>query len=106
MNKEKVEGLYVQAYCNETKQIQETPVDRSGEYRLRGLNPGYTYIIKVKIPQNLQIEKALPASIPYKLSNADATGVDFIVLQRPIKTDIKGYLSYFQEQDNWYIITF
>jgi len=50
LNKERVEGLYVQAYDEQTKQIQETAIDRNGAYRLKGLKPGSKYIIKVKIP--------------------------------------------------------
>lgn len=52
MNKERVEGLYIQAYNEKTKQIQETAIDKNGEYRLKGLVPGHKYIIKVKIPAN------------------------------------------------------
>ncbi len=50
LNKEKVEGLYIQAFDERTRQIQETAIDKNGEYRLKGLNPGHKYIIKVKIP--------------------------------------------------------
>ncbi len=52
LNKEKVDGLYIQAYDEQTHQLQETAIDKNGEYRLRGLNPGKKYIIKVKIPSN------------------------------------------------------
>lgn len=52
LNKERVEGLYIQAYDEKTKQIQETTIDKNGEYRLKGLNPGHNYVIKVKIPIN------------------------------------------------------
>lgn len=52
MNKEKVEGLYIQAYSTKTRQIQETSIDKNGEYRLRGLVPGHEYEIRVKIPVN------------------------------------------------------
>ena len=31
---------------------KETAIDKNGEYRLKGLNPGNKYVIKVKIPQN------------------------------------------------------
>lgn len=50
LNKEKVEGLYIQAFDEKTRQIQETAIDKNGQYRLKGLNPGHTYNIKVKIP--------------------------------------------------------
>ena len=52
LNKEKVEGLFIQALDEKTRQIQETTIDKNGEYRLKGLNPGNKYIIRVKIPPN------------------------------------------------------
>jgi hypothetical protein len=52
LNREKVEGLYIQAYDEQTRQLQETAIDKNGEYRLRGLIPGRKYTIKVKIPAN------------------------------------------------------
>lgn len=52
LNKEKVEGLYIQAYSIKTRQIQETSIDKIGEYRLRGLVPGHDYELRVKIPSN------------------------------------------------------
>jgi hypothetical protein len=52
LNREKVEGLYIQAYDEKTRQLQETAIDKNGEYRLRGLVPGRKYVIKVKIPAN------------------------------------------------------
>ena len=50
LSKEKVEGITVQAYNTETKQLTETSIDKNMEYRLRGLNPDQQYVIKVKIP--------------------------------------------------------
>jgi len=37
------------------------------------------------------------------LGEQDATGIDFVVLQRPKKIDIRGYLNYTQEEDHWYM---
>jgi hypothetical protein len=99
LNKEKVEGLFIQAFDEKTKQIQETAIDRNGEYRLRGMTPGNKYIIKVKIPSSSSIEKALPASIPITLGKEDVTGVEFVVLQRPKKIDIRGYLNFTDDED-------
>lgn len=47
---EKIDGVTVQAYNIQTKQIQETSIDKNLEYRLRGLEPNQQYQIKVKIP--------------------------------------------------------
>jgi len=48
----------------------------------------------------LAIEKALPSSIPLVLEKKDSTGLDFVVLLRPKKIDIRGYLNYTDEEDN------
>jgi hypothetical protein len=101
LNREKVEGLYIQAYDEVSKTLQETAIDKNGEYRLKGLIPKHKYVIKVKIPINSSIEKALPASIPITLGEDDVTGVDFVVLQRSKQVDIRGYLNYTEDEDNW-----
>ena len=100
LNKEKVEGLYVQAINQKTKIIQETTIDKNGEYRLKGLIPGETYSIKVKIPSSSNIEKALPISIPITLKKEDTFNVDFVVLQRSKKIDIRTYINFTDESEN------
>ena len=99
LNKEKVEGLYVQAYNTKTKTVQETPIDKNGEYRLKGLIPQNTYTISIKIPSSSLIEKALPTSIPVTVGNEDTTGVDFVVLQRSKTIDVRAYLRYVNETE-------
>ena len=99
LNKEKVEGLYVQAYNTKTKTVQETPIDKNGEYRLKGLIPNNTYSISIKIPSSSLIEKALPTSIPVKVETKDRTGVDFVVLQRSKTVDVRAYLRYVNETE-------
>jgi hypothetical protein len=37
--------------------------------------------------------------VPVTLGKEDVTGVDFVVLQRPKKIDVRGYLNYTQEED-------
>lgn len=38
--------------------------------------------------------------MPIVLGKQDVTGVDFVVLQRPKKIDIRGYITYPDEEDN------
>ena len=99
LNKEKVEGLYIQAKNIKTNTIQETPLDKNGEYRLRGLIPTESYLISVKISSSSIIEKALPASIPVTIGKEDTMGVDFVVLQRSKTIDVRAYVKYVDEQD-------
>jgi hypothetical protein len=47
------------------------------------------------------IEKALPASITIKINKEDVNDIDFVVLQRPKKIDIRGYLNYTDEEESW-----
>ena len=94
LNQDKVEGLYVQAKNIKNGQIQETALDKNGEYRLRGLTPNEQYSIRVKIPQSSSIEKALPISIPITLGYEDTTNIDFVVLQKSKKIDVRSYISF------------
>ena len=78
--REKLENLFIQAQNKETNIIQETPIMKNGEYRLKGLVPGEKYIIKVKIPEDSNIERALPINILLDIGKNDTFGVDFVVL--------------------------
>lgn len=69
------------------------------EYRLRGLTPNQEYQIKVKVPIKSSIEKSLPSHIPITLGQADSTGVDFVVLTKPTKIDVRGYVTFADEID-------
>ncbi|MCQ2817107.1 MAG: carboxypeptidase-like regulatory domain-containing protein [archaeon] len=99
LNKNKVEGLYIQAINTKTKQIQETAIDKKGEYRLKGLIPNNDYEIKVKIPTQSNIEKALPVFIPIHVPKEDTFGMDFVVLQRSNTVDIRTYLKFLGEDN-------
>ena len=100
--REKLENLFILAENVKTKIIQETPILRNGEYRLKGLVPGEQYNIKVKIPKESNIERALPVNILLDISKNDTYGVDFIVLNKYKKIDIRGYLNYTDDVDTGY----
>ena len=99
LNKDKVEGISIQAVNVKTQQITETLLDKNNEYRLRGLNPNQSYIFKVKIPIKSNIEKALPQATQVHLGKADVTGINFILLNKPKKVDLRGFLSFSDEED-------
>ena len=92
--REKLENLYIQAENVESNVIQETPIMKNGEYRLKGLIPGQKYIVKVKIPKDSNIERALPKNIELNIEKNDTFGVDFIVFNKYKEIDIRGYLNY------------
>ena len=100
--REKLENLFVQAQNIETKIIQETPIMKNGEYRLKGLIPGEKYNIKVKIPDDSNIERALPINILLNINKNDTYDVDFVVFNKYKEIDIRGYLNYTDDKDTGY----
>ena len=97
--REKLENLFIQAQNIESNVIQETPIMKNGEYRLKGLVPGQKYIIKVKIPKDSNIERALPLNVQLNIGKNDTFGVDFIVFNKYKEIDIRGYLNYTDNKD-------
>ena len=100
--REKLENLYIQAENIESRIIQETPIMKNGEYRLKGLVPGQKYIVKVKIPKDSNIEKALPLKVELNIEKNDTFGVDFIVFNKYKEIDIRGYLNYTDNKEVGY----
>ena len=100
--REKLENLHIQAENVESNIIQETPIMKSGEYRLKGLIPGQKYIIKVKIPKDSNIERALPLNVELNIEKNDTFGVDFIVFNKYKELDIRGYLNYTDNKELGY----
>jgi len=100
--REKLENLYIQAENVESNVIQETPIMKNGEYRLKGLIPGQKYIVKVKIPKDSNIERALPKNIELNIEKNDTFGVDFIVFNKYKEIDIRGYLNYTDNKEIGY----
>ena len=100
--REKLENLFIQAQNIDTKIIQETPIMKNGEYRLKGLIPGEKYNIKVKIPEESNIERALPINILLNIDKNDTYGVDFVVFNKYKEIDIRGYLNYTDDKDVGY----
>ena len=100
--REKLENLHIQAENVESNIIQETPIMKSGEYRLKGLVPGQKYIIKVKIPKDSNIERALPLNVELNIEKNDTFGVDFIVFNKYKELDIRGYLNYTDNKELGY----
>ena len=100
--REKLENLFIQAQNVESKIIQEAPIMKNGEYRLKGLVPGEKYNIKVKIPKESNIERALPNNILLNINKNDTFGVDFVVFNKYKEIDIRGYLNYTDDKDMGY----
>jgi hypothetical protein len=97
---EKLENLFIQAQNMQTNIVQETQIMKNGDYRLKGLIPGQQYTIKIKIPNESNIERALPNKIVLDIGKNDTFGIDFVVFNKYKEIDIRGYLNYTDEKEN------
>ncbi|CAN6700135.1 unnamed protein product [Malus baccata var. baccata] len=83
------EGVLVEARSESKGYYEETVTDSSGSYRLRGLLPDTTYVIKVVKRDGLgsaKIERASPESVPIKVGHEDIKGLGFLVFEQPDTT--------------------
>ncbi|KDP28277.1 hypothetical protein JCGZ_14048 [Jatropha curcas] len=83
------EGVSVEARSESKGYYEETVTDSSGNYRLRGLVPDTTYVIKVVEKHGLgttRIERASPESIPVKVGSEDIRELNFVVFEQPDMT--------------------
>lgn len=83
------EGVSVEARSDSKGYYEETVTDSSGSYRLRGLLPDTTYLIKVVKKDDLsssRIERASPESVSVKVGSEDIKALDFLVFEQPEMT--------------------
>lgn len=83
------EGVSVEARSESKGYYEEAVTDYSGSYRLRGLLPDTTYVIKVVKrdgPGGTKIEYASPESVAVKVGSEDIKGLDFLVFEPPETT--------------------
>lgn len=88
------EGVSVEARSDKGF-YEETKTDSSGSYRLRGLQPDTTYIIKVARKGDFdssQIERASPESVAVEVGSEDIRGLDFLVFEHPEMTILTGFV--------------
>ncbi|KAF3436558.1 hypothetical protein FNV43_RR23650 [Rhamnella rubrinervis] len=83
------EGVSIEARSESKGYYEETVTDSSGSYRLRGLLPDATYIIKVVKRDGLgstTFERASPESVKVEVGSEDIRGLDFLVFEQPDTT--------------------
>ncbi|KAL3649360.1 hypothetical protein CASFOL_005763 [Castilleja foliolosa] len=89
------EGVSVEARAESEGFYEETITDASGNYRLRGLQPDTTYVIKI-VRKNeldgLHIERASPRSLQIKVGHEDTKKLDFVVFEVPDVTILSGHV--------------
>ncbi|EYU38423.1 hypothetical protein MIMGU_mgv1a000387mg [Erythranthe guttata] len=89
------EGVSVEARAEAKGFYEETTTDSSGSYRLRGLQPDTTYVIKIARKSELDgvhIERASPDSSTVKVGHEDTKEVDFVVFEQPEMTILSGHV--------------
>ncbi|KAK1315520.1 hypothetical protein QJS10_CPA05g00205 [Acorus calamus] len=89
------EGIYVEARSESRGHYEETTTDYSGNFRLRGLLPDTTYIVKVVAKEDLSsvgIERASPELIAIKVGFEDIKGLDFVIFEQPEQTILSGHV--------------
>ncbi|XP_065652642.1 BOS complex subunit NOMO1 isoform X2 [Hydra vulgaris] len=62
--------------------------DASGQYRIRGLQPGCSYNVRSKSDENLHIERLAPYNQVIQVSQEDINDLNFIVFMKPNKLHI------------------
>ncbi|XP_075491887.1 uncharacterized protein LOC142530019 [Primulina tabacum] len=89
------DGVYVEARAESKGFYEETKTDISGSFRLRGLQPDTTYVIKVARKGELdstRIERASPGSLAVKVGYEDVKDLDFVVFEQPDMTILSGHV--------------
>ncbi|PON61743.1 Glucoamylase, starch-binding [Parasponia andersonii] len=89
------EGVSVEARSESKGYYEETVTDSSGSYRLRGLLPDTTYVVKVVKRDGLgnnKFERASPESINIKVGSEDIKGLNFLVFEQPDTTIISCHV--------------
>ncbi|XP_058077025.1 uncharacterized protein LOC131225505 [Magnolia sinica] len=89
------EGVVVEARSESKGYYEETTTDSSGNYRLRGLLPDTTYVVKVVAKEDLgsiKIERASPQSVAVEVGSEDIRGLDFVVFEQPEMTILSGHV--------------
>ncbi|XP_038980298.1 nodal modulator 1 [Phoenix dactylifera] len=89
------EGVYVEARSESKGYYEEATTDSLGNFRLRGLLPDTTYLVKVVAKDYLgvtAVERASPDSVVIKVASEDIRGLDFVVFEQPEITILSGHV--------------
>ncbi|XP_073255709.1 BOS complex subunit NOMO3-like [Porites lutea] len=93
LNGEPEKGIAVEAIGLESCESfqEETVSDDEGQYRLRGLQPGCIYRVRVKTgDSNPHIERASPSFIDIQVSGSDLRNVNMIAFRHVNQFEITG----------------
>ncbi|KAJ3691869.1 hypothetical protein LUZ61_021033 [Rhynchospora tenuis] len=89
------EGVFIEARSESEGFYEEATTDKSGNFRLRGLIPDTTYLVKVvpkETPDVVPIERSSPEFFPIHVGHGDTTGVDFVAFEMPEMPLVTGHV--------------
>ncbi|KAJ4775918.1 Nodal modulator 1 [Rhynchospora pubera] len=89
------EGVFIEARSESEGFYEEATTDKSGYFRLRGLIPDTTYLVKVvpkETPGVVPIERSSPEFFPIHVGHRDTTGVDFVAFEMPEMPLVTGHV--------------
>ncbi|CAL9068218.1 uncharacterized protein LOC135581844 [Musa acuminata AAA Group] len=89
------EGVYVEARSESKGYYEEAATDNMGNFRLRGLLPDTTYMVKIVAKDYLGVktlERASPESIAVMVGSEDVRGLDFVVFEQPDIAILSGHV--------------
>eukprot|EP00697_Spironema_sp_BW2_P008373 gnl/Spiro4/22956_TR11332_c0_g1_i1.p1 gnl/Spiro4/22956_TR11332_c0_g1~~gnl/Spiro4/22956_TR11332_c0_g1_i1.p1 ORF type:complete len:1203 (+),score=379.97 gnl/Spiro4/22956_TR11332_c0_g1_i1:30-3611(+) len=72
------------------EQYEETVSDEAGNFRLRGLVPNVSYVVRVKTDPNSRLERATPSEVNVTVAAANSVGNNFLVFRKNARFDITG----------------
>lgn len=93
LNGEPEKGTVIEAVGLESCEAsqEETVSDQDGHYRLRGLQPGCMYRVRVKIGEsNPLLERASPSFIDIQISGSDHQNINMLAFRHVNQIEITG----------------
>jgi BOS complex subunit NOMO len=94
-------NVVIEAYNaddSEKRIVEQTTTDSEGNFRLRGLARGKTFVLRAReVQNNADVERAAPAAFPVTISeskkDADVHGVEFVAFHKLSAVDLTGEVS-------------
>ncbi|CAA6653957.1 unnamed protein product [Spirodela intermedia] len=88
------DGIHIEARSESKGHYEATTSDNFGNYRLRGLLPDTTYVVRVVAGDGSGniIERASPKSLTIQVGSEDIVGLDFVVFEYPDITILSGHV--------------
>lgn len=82
LNGEPFNAAVVETHAEEpcAQHQEEATTELNGQYRIRGLQPGCDYTLRIKQGQYLNVERTIPNEKRVSVGQADLTDIDFVAI--------------------------